>query len=134
MQYKINHVEDYKNVIDTQADKIHDQNNEIRKCKRAFKEEVTKLTKATVEASNTIVRQAHRITQLEAEKAQLTEAYNELAIKQQSTERQLESIKVADDNKKKLLDGFYSERNRVRKMAVVSPDRHFDSKPRKELW
>ena len=90
-----------------------------------YRNQYKRLLSAVIKASN-------EITQLKREKHQLTEAYNQLAIKLHSTERQLETMRACDADKARQLKGFYSEKQRRLKMAVVSPDRNFDSKPRKE--
>ena len=92
-----------------------------------YRNQYKRLLSAVIQASN-------EITKLKAEKQQLTEAYNQLAIKLQSTERQLDTMRACDADKARQLKGFHSEKRRRLNMAVISPDRHFDSKPRRELW
>ena len=132
MHYQINHIEHPYQLINNQALTIKVKNTVIEEQDKQIKDYRRKYNETMAEKDRVAIKASKEIVRLRAEKHQLTEAYNQLAIKLQSTERQLETMKACDADKARQLKGFHSENRRRLNMAVISPDRHFDSKPRKE--
>ena len=121
MHYQINHIEHPYQVINNQAITIKVKNTVIEEQDKQIKDYRRKYNETMSEKDRVAIKASKEIVKLRAEKQQLTEAYNQLAIKQASTERQLETMKACDADKAKQLKGFHSENRRRLSMAVISP-------------